>query len=154
MEASGIVYYMGASYVILAFFKLFGFEIDPIYIFCASIAALFFLLHDFWEFMHFTLHKIKGKNIKRFVFHNKVSKFFLSKKPSDLLTYFAVMSLILLPHIPWLKKMPHHKMSLLSDFTSLLALGLTMVLIGFKQLKADSETVKKNLISIDDNENF
>jgi len=31
-------------------------------IFCVSIAVLFFLLHDFWEFMHFTLHKINDKN--------------------------------------------------------------------------------------------
>lgn len=154
MNLSNIVFYLGGSFLALAIFKVFaGIEIEPVFIFSYSMSALFFVLHDFWELMNRSVLAIRDKNIKRSLFHSRVFRFFKSKKSSEFLTYLAVLSIIFLPHVPFFKNMPINEMGVWSDCSTLLALAFTIMLISFKQSKAETEVVAKHLIEIESDNN-
>lgn len=150
MNAVNMVFYMGVAFVLLAIFKLFGVDIEPAYLFCVSISALIFLIHDYWEFMNKSLTVLKGKNIKRSMIHQPLARLFLNKKASEQLTYLAMITIIVVPHIPFVKNVPKEVISRWSDFMTLFALGLTIALIGIKQSKADAEEISDYIIPIDE----
>ncbi|TQR33952.1 hypothetical protein [Brevibacillus brevis] len=150
MDTTNIVYYMGASFIILALLR-FMVQIEPIFILCYSFAGLIFLFHEIWYIFHEMFNGMTGKNIKRSFMHRKSSKFFKNKRSGEIFIYGSMLAILFLPHVPYMKNMKAETITTLCDFMSLFALGLTLVAIGFKQMKpADEEQVKRHLIELPD----
>lgn len=143
MDTTNIVYYMGASFIILAILR-FMVQIEPIFILCYSLAGLIFLFHEKFNGM-------TGKNVKRSFMHRKSSKFFKNKRSGEIFIYASMLAILFLSHVPQMRNLKTETITTLSDFMSLFALGLTLVAIGFKQMKpADEEQVRRHLIELPD----
>lgn len=149
MDTTNIVYYMGASMCILAISRLFGVQIEPIYIICYSIAGLIFLLHEIWHIFHVTFNKMDGKNVKRSFIHRRSVKFFKNKRSGEIFIYSSMLAIFFIPHLTFIEDLIDEFIATVSDFISLFALGLTLVTISIKQLKpASDEELREHLIDL------
>lgn len=131
MDSTNIVQYMGASFLVLSLLRLMGIEIDLVFVVFYSCAALFFCLFDVWNFLH-KIHKKTTKPQPDWW----LIKIVRNERVGDCLIYASALCIIAFPHFPFFRNM--NWLSKLGDFSTLFALGSTLILMGVKKLGEDN----------------
>jgi len=116
LNVNKIVMSLGMGYFLLAMLRS-DLDLGSEYILGLSISAFLFVFNEFVTF---------GKSNIQMLEHKKL-KFF-----SDALLFFAVMSIIVLPHFPIWKKIDPITLSEWNDSFTLVAFGFTLILISYK----------------------
>jgi hypothetical protein len=102
---------MGLSIIMLGTLRIYGVEISPVMILGVSLFSFFYVTLEFIEF---------------------ATKFNIHPLARVLLILFSVASIIILPSVLSPKNISTKTLSLLADSTSLIALGVSILLLGFR----------------------
>lgn len=131
-----IIIALGVWTSILAFLRLTGYiDIDSVFVLGFSVAALLFTLGDFLS--NVVNPPFEHKNKLSLFLWNFVS--FLIETPWTL----GIGMIILYPHFPIFKDLSDEQISMVSDFSTLLALGFVFILLGMKSLGSKNEMLGK-----------